>query len=63
MHTPFSQAHIDMLNSTLSPIEATVRAWNDPGKHPDWHYRAKLEVRNAMPALAAALDRLTDCEE
>jgi hypothetical protein len=38
--------------------EAAVLAWDNPGPRPAWHRAMKEEVRNAMPLLARALDRL-----
>lgn len=43
----------------LEPVQAVLAAWNAPGPRPDWHLRMRLEVTNAMPLLARALDRLT----
>jgi hypothetical protein len=42
----------------LDPIEAIFASWNEPGPHPEYHQKAKDEVRSAMPLLARALDRL-----
>lgn len=44
----------------LAPEEAAAFAWADPGLHPTFHGRARQEVRDAMPLLARALDRLED---
>lgn len=42
----------------LPAAEAASRAWTSSGANPEWHERAKAEVRSAMPLLARALDRL-----
>lgn len=45
----------------LPAAEAVARAWQDPGprrKHGTWHPTARDEVRQLMPLLARALDRL-----
>lgn len=42
--------------------EALWRAWNDPGSHSvqrlTWHAYRRKDVRDNMPLLARALDRL-----
>lgn len=43
----------------LSASDAVARAWTTPGANPEWHKKAQQEVRDAMPVLARALDRLT----
>jgi hypothetical protein len=42
----------------LRAEEAVVRAWADPGDRGGWHERARDEVRETMPLLARALDRM-----
>lgn len=42
----------------LEPVDALVRAWTTPGRYPYWHARAQHVVRQAMPLLGRALDRL-----
>jgi hypothetical protein len=42
------------------PLVAVVQAWNDPGLYPVWHDLAKHKVRDCMPMLAKALDRLSE---
>lgn len=44
----------------LPPEEALVRAWTTPGSHPRWNEARKQEVRDGMPLLARALDRLVN---
>lgn len=58
MRTPHDPARVRQLAEEGSVEEAVLRAWTDPGAHPAWHARAQREVRNAMPVLAAALDRM-----
>lgn len=40
------------------PLTAAVRAWTEPGPHPQYHERCRLTMREAMPLVADALDRL-----
>ena len=42
----------------LTPPSAVVKAWTEPGVNRRYHERMKQEVRNAMPLLGAALDRM-----
>lgn len=42
----------------LEPADAVLRAWIDPGPHPEWHERTRAELHLAMPLLARALERL-----
>ena len=42
----------------LEPADAVLRAWTEPGPHPEWHERTRAELHLAMPLLARALDRL-----
>jgi len=42
----------------LPAVEAVLRAWTDAGSQPQWHEQCKDELRDAMPLLARALDRL-----
>lgn len=44
----------------LPPEEALVRAWTVPGRNPAWHRLTVRVVRDAMPLLARALDRLAE---
>jgi hypothetical protein len=57
-HTPVTPAGLRSLDH-LAPRDAAVRAWTDPGPHPPWHRKMQAEVRDSMPLLARALDRLT----
>jgi hypothetical protein len=57
-HTPVTPAGLRSLDH-LGPLDAVVRAWTDPGPHPQWHRKMQAEVRDSMPLLARALDRLT----
>jgi hypothetical protein len=41
------------------PAEEAVRlAWQTPGPNPHWHTQMQAKVREQMPLLARALDRL-----
>lgn len=42
----------------LDPLEAVLQAWNDPGQDPEIAEAAREEVRQVMPLLARALERL-----
>lgn len=42
----------------LPPAEAAAKAWNMKGDKPDYHRRAQEVVRDTMPLVARALDRL-----
>jgi hypothetical protein len=42
----------------LPAIEAVGLAWNIPGANPSWHRQMQAKVREQMPLLARALDRL-----
>lgn len=44
----------------LNPAEAVVRSWTDPGRNPLYHGQMVARVRECMPLLARALDRLVD---
>ena len=43
----------------LEPLEAAALAWSSHGGNPQRHEMARNQVRDAMPLLARALDRLT----
>ena len=58
MHTPADPATVQHLAQRGEPAQAVIEAWTRPGPHPQWHEAAKREVRDAMPVLAAALDRM-----
>lgn len=42
----------------IHPELAVRLAWTNPGMNPEWHEKAKQAVRDAMPLLARALDRM-----
>lgn len=45
----------------LAAAEAVARAWADPGpKSGTWHVHARRDVRESMPLLGRALDRLLE---
>lgn len=47
-----------MLYDDLSPADAVVAAWQVTGPVPGYHRAMQEQVREAMPLLARALDRL-----
>lgn len=55
--TPFTDDGLRQYDN-LDPITATIAAWRTPGPRPDWHERARATVREVMPVLGRALDRL-----
>lgn len=55
--TPITREGLEEYDS-LDPIDALIKAWTVPGKHPAWHYRMQQVVRANMPVLARAIDRL-----
>ena len=42
----------------LAAVDAVTAAWTRPGPNPEYHRRMQAEVRQSMPVLARALDRL-----
>ena len=42
----------------LPPEQAAVEAWTSLGSNPEWGLQSKQLVRDAMPLLARALDRM-----
>ena len=58
MRTPRDPGAVARLAGAGRPVDAVLAAWTDPGRAPEWHARARGEVRQTMPVLAAALDRL-----
>ena len=55
--TPVSPAKLRRYDH-LPAAEAASRAWAKPGVNPEWHREMRQRVRDAMPLLARALDRL-----
>lgn len=55
--TPITDAALRQYDG-LPPLEAVVRAWAESGVHPGWHDAAAADVRETMPLLGRALDRL-----
>lgn len=43
-----------------APGEAVILAWSEAGNNPLWHEIQQDEVRNKMPVLARALDRMVE---
>ena len=44
----------------LSPGEAVLMAWSEPGDNPHYHRMIQDDVRAQMPVLARALDRMVE---
>lgn len=42
----------------LPPAEALKEAWLNPGRHPGWHHKNKAQVRQLMPLVARAIERI-----
>lgn len=57
MKTPYTQNGLRKYDH-LPPEEAIIRAWMTPGVNPRWHDLTRDAVRDAMPVMARALDRL-----
>lgn len=57
MRTPITQNGLKKYD-LLSPVDAVIKAWTNPGSNEWWHANAKHDVRQSMPLLARALDRL-----
>ena len=43
----------------LPAAQAVFKAWTIPGRNKYWHWRTRGIVRDTMPLLARALDRLS----
>lgn len=43
----------------MTPVDAVVAAWREPGVLPDWHEATIREVHRVAPLLGRHLDRLT----
>lgn len=55
--TPVTEAGLRKFDS-LPPEVAALKAWTDAGVAPQWHEASKRELRDLMPLLARALDRM-----
>jgi hypothetical protein len=55
--TPVSETGVRKYDHLPADI-AAYKAWNEAGPHPFWHNQMKARVREEMPVLARALDRL-----
>lgn len=44
----------------LDAVDAVAAAWTRPGPSPEWHEQSRARVRQVMPLLARALDRLAE---
>ena len=42
----------------MTPEQAALNAWTQVGGNPYWHDKMRTQVRDAMPLLARALDRM-----
>ena len=56
--TPVTRSGLRQYDS-LPPLDAVLAAWANQGANPTWHQVMQSEVRDSMPLLARALDRLT----
>lgn len=59
--TPVTRAGLKQYDH-LSPEDAVLKAWTDPGTNPGWHYAMKRDLHKSMPLLARALDRLAESQ-
>lgn len=59
MKTPFTDKGLKQYDE-LDAVDAVVLAWNNTGANAAFHIRAKASVRQSMPVLARALDRLSE---
>lgn len=53
------EAKVTIKVTDIPKVEAVLKAWNDPGPRPDYHALMKRRVRIEWPALAVALDKLS----
>lgn len=59
MKTPINISRIEIYDH-LSPQEAVVAAWTKAGNNECWHRQCKVQLRNSMPLLARAIERLAE---
>lgn len=57
--TPVTKAGLTQFDD-LSPGEAVIMAWSDPGNNPHYHRMMQDDVRAQMPVLGRALDRMVE---
>lgn len=57
--TPVTEEGLKQFDDLL-PVYAAVLAWTDPGANERWHNKMKNDVREKMPLLARALDRMVE---
>lgn len=57
--TPVTEEGLSQFDDLPAAI-AVALCWSEPGENPRWHRKMQEEVRDRMPVLARALDRLTD---
>lgn len=59
--SPARQPHTGLRRyDALNPEEAVSLAWTLPGVHPRYHAEQQQIVRERMPLLARALDRMAE---
>ena len=61
MKTPYTDQGLVQYDE-MEPIEAVVAAWTQMGRNPKWHLNTQNFVRESMPLLARALDRLAEAK-
>lgn len=59
--TPMTEEGLTQFDE-LPPAVAVAMAWSEPGDFPRWHLKMQDEVRQQMPVLARALDRMVTNE-
>lgn len=57
--TPVTESGLTQFDE-LDPKEAVLQAWTDAGNHPAYHQLMQRRLREEMPVLARALDRLAE---
>jgi hypothetical protein len=59
--TPMTEEGLTQFDE-LPPGLAVTLAWSEPGDFPRWHQKMQDEVRQQMPVLARALDRMVESD-
>ena len=57
--TPYTRSGIKKYDNDPA-VQAVINAWTIPGHNSYWHEKMKRNVREQMPVLARALDRLAE---
>lgn len=57
--TPVTEEGLTQFDN-LSPGEAVMMAWSEPGDNPHYHRMMQDDVRAQMPVLGRALDRMVE---